>query len=54
MLDDEGVTVTAGVALFTVSVTLAVVVVQSVESVGVKVTDSVRDPAFSTVPATGE
>ena len=41
------------VALLTVSVTDAVAVVYAVVSVGVKVTDSVCDPAFSTVPAAG-
>jgi hypothetical protein len=48
------VTVPAGVALFTVRVTLAVAVVYFVESVGVKVTVSVCGTAFNTAPADGE
>ena len=42
-----------GVALFTVNVLVAVAVVKSAVSVGVKVTESVTVPAFGIVPAAG-
>jgi hypothetical protein len=42
-----------GAVLFTVSVTEAVAVLYSVVFVGVKVTESVCDPADRTVPAAG-
>ncbi len=43
-----------GVACTTSIVAIAVTVLWSVVSVGVKVTDSVPVPAFGTVPAAGE
>jgi hypothetical protein len=46
--------VIAGVARFTTNVTVAVAGALSVESVGVKVTLRVCDPAPNTVPVAGE
>jgi hypothetical protein len=46
--------VIAGVAWFTVSVTVAIAVVKSVVSVGVNVTFNVWGPAPSTIPDAGE
>lgn len=54
MLLDAGLTVTAGVALFTVIVFVAAADAAFDESPGVNVAFSVCDPAARTVPDAGE